>query len=106
MASSDERLLHDFYACNTAALEQLASRLDPILARIAILILGARGEAARQALGEWVIDERLNDVWTHVYLTKGSGAGRWPHQRLSALTWLIYLLCLEMDRNMGLRPPF
>jgi hypothetical protein len=34
------------------------------------------------------------------------GLARWPNQRLSALTWLIHILCLEMDRHMGVRPPF
>jgi hypothetical protein len=77
-----------------------------LLARVAYLILQARTGSAVQALGEWDIDERLANVWAHVLMTRQGGVGRWPHQRLSVLTWLIHLLCLEMDRHLGLRPPF
>jgi hypothetical protein len=106
MNGTDEELLHAFYACDTAALERLAQRHDPMLRRCAYLILLTRTGSVVQALEEWDIAERLANVWAHVVATKLSGVGRWPHQRLSALTWLIYLLCLEMDRHLDLRPPF
>jgi hypothetical protein len=104
--SSDEELLHTFYAGDNAALEQLAARHDPILARIAHQILLVRGGPVPLALGEWDIDDRLNNLWAHVNHTREVNLGRWPHQQLSALRWLIFLLCAEMDRNMGLRGPF
>lgn len=50
----DEQLLHQFYLGNTSALDELARRFDPILARVAFQIL----------------------------------------------------LCQEVDRHLGLRPPF
>jgi hypothetical protein len=100
------QLLHSFYAGNNAALEQLAARLDSILARVAHLILLARAKAMPLALDEWVIDDRLSSLWAHVYLTRLTNISRWPHQQISGLRWLISLLCQEMDRNMGLRGPF
>jgi hypothetical protein len=103
---ADEEMLHAFYGCDTAALERLAERQNPLLARIAYMILRARTGSAAQALGEWDIDERLVSLWAHVLATKMTGLAPWPHQRLSALTWLIHLLCLEMDRHLGLRGPF
>jgi hypothetical protein len=106
MPSSDEQLLHSFYGGNNAALVELAGRLDPFLARIAHLVLLARASAMPLALDEWVIDDRLSDLWAHVYLTRQVDLGRWPHRQLSALRWLISLLCEEMDRDMGLRGPF
>jgi hypothetical protein len=106
MEPSDERLLHAFYAGDNAALDQLAARHDPILARFAHLILLARAASMPLALGEWDIDERLSDLWANVYLTRKTNVGRWPHQQLSGLRWLISLLCEEMDRDMGIRGPF
>ena len=106
MPPSDEELLHAFYAGDNAALNKLVRRFDTILTRIARLILVARGVAAGLALGEWDIDERLNEVWTNVYYTRTTNMARWPHQRLTSLHWLIYLLCEAMDRNMGFRAPF
>ena len=106
MSPSDEQLLHDFYSGDNAALEKLTARLDPVLARIAHQVLLARAGPGPLALGEWDIDERLNNLWAHVYLTRQTNFGRWPHQQLSALRWLIFLLCAEIDRNMGLRGPF
>jgi hypothetical protein len=107
MDPTDEELLHAFYAAgDTSTLERLAERLDPFLARIAYQILQARTGSALQALGEWDIDDRLGDLWTHVLATRVAGLARWPHQRLTALTWLIHLLCIEMDRHLGFRAPF
>lgn len=106
MDPTDERLLHDFYACDAAALERLAARHDPLLARVAHLILVARTGSQVQALGEWDIDDRLSNVWAHVLMTKMTGLAVWPHQRLTALAWLLHLLALEMDRHLGFRPPF
>jgi hypothetical protein len=106
MNPTDEELLHAFYDCDASALERLAKRLDPLLARIANLILQTRTGSAAQALGEWDIEERLLSLWTHVLSTKMTGMATWPQQRLSALTWLIHLLCLEMDRHLGFRGPF
>jgi len=106
MNPTDEELLHAFYAGDTAALDQLAERHDQLLWQIANLILVTRTGSAVQALGEWDIDERLANVWAHVAMTRLAAFGPWPHQRLSALTWLIHILCLEMDRHLGLRGPF
>jgi hypothetical protein len=106
MDPTDEKLLHDFYAGDTPALEQLARRLDPILARIVYQIIRARTGSSKQAMGEWDIDERLAGMWAHVLGTHTTGLAPWPHQRLSALTWLIHLLCLELDRHLGFRGPF
>ena len=106
MPPSDEKLLHDFYAGDNAALEQLAARHDRILVRVAHLILLARTASMSLALSEWDIDERLNEMWANVELTRRTNIGRWPHLQISALRWLISLLCEEMDRNMGLRGPF
>jgi hypothetical protein len=106
MSPSDEQLLHTFYAGDNTALEQLAARHDPMLARVAHLILLARAAAAPLALGEWDIDERLNNLWANVYLTRRTNVGRWPHQQLSALRWFISLLCEEIDRDLAIRGPF
>ncbi len=106
MSPTDEELLHAFYSCDDTALQQLAARLDPFLARVAHLILQARTGSAVQALREWDIGERLTSVWAHVVSTKIAAFGNWPDQRLSAMTWLIHLLCLEMDRHLGLQGPF
>ena len=57
MNPTDEELLHAFYAGDTTALERLAERQDPLLARIAYLILLTRTGSEVQALGEWDISE-------------------------------------------------
>jgi hypothetical protein len=106
MSPSDEELLHAFYAGDNAAIERLVERHDPLLRRIAYLILEARTGSQLQARGEWDVRERLERMWTQVLMTREAALASWPHQRLSALTWLIYLLCLEMDRHLGFRPPF
>jgi hypothetical protein len=103
---TDEEVLHAFYGCDSDALEVLAERHDPLLSRIAYLMLRARTGSSLQALGEWDIDERLMSLWSHIQATKVTKLAPWPHQRLSALTWLIYLMCLEMDQHLGLRGPF
>jgi hypothetical protein len=106
MSPSDEQLLHDFYGGDNGALEQLAARHDPILARIAHQVLLVRAGPGPLILGEWDIDERLVNVWAHVHNTREANFGRWPYQQLSGLRWLIFLLCAELDRNMGMRGPF
>src|SRR4051812_17158054 len=100
MNPTDEELLHTFYAGDTAAIEQLMKRLDTILWQIAYQILLTRTGSGVQVLDEWDIDERVTNVWAHVMATRQVAIGSWPHQRLSALTWLIYILCLEMDRHL------
>src|SRR4051794_25146044 len=106
MSPSDEELLHAFYAGDDHAIERLVERHDPVLKQVAYLILQARTGSRMQARREWDIDDRLTQVWTHVAMTRQAGLGAWPHQRLSALTWLIYLLCLEMDRHLRFHGPF
>ena len=104
---SDEDLLRAFYdQADAGSLEELARRLDPVLARMAFVILIHRTGAGPQSLGEWFVDERLQAVWTYVNGSRLAGFGHWPRQRLSALAWLVPLLCLEMDRHLGLKPPF
>jgi hypothetical protein len=108
MNPTDEELLHAFYnatGSDTTALEQLAERLDSFLAHIAYQVLAARTGPV-QARGEWDIDDRLQDVWTQVLGTRVTGLARWPHARLTALTWLVHLPCLELDRHLGFRGPF
>src|SRR5258706_16455111 len=106
MNPTDEELLHAFYAGDSAAVERLAERHTVMLWQLAYLILLARTGSTAQASSEWDIDERLTNVWVHVHLTRQAAFGMWPHQRLTALTWVIHLLCLEMDRHMDLRGPF
>jgi hypothetical protein len=106
MDPTDEDVLHAFYAGDNTALERLVERHDLLLWQIAFEILKTRTGSAVQALAEWDIDERLTSMWTHVAMTRQAAIGSWPHQRLSALTWIIHLLCLEMDRHLGLRGPF
>ncbi len=106
MHPTDEELLHAFYAGDVAALETLTERYTPLLGRIASQILETRTGSVIQALREWDIDERVTNVWLHVLMTRHVVIGVWPHQRLSALTWIIHLLCLEMDRHLDLRGPF
>ena len=84
MSPSDEQLLHRFYAGQTDALDVLAGRYDPILARIAYQILLVRAGSAAQATEEWDVNDRLNAVWTIVVLSRRANVGRWPHQRISA----------------------
>jgi hypothetical protein len=104
--NTDEALMHAFYTDDTSALDELATRYDPVLARVAYLILLHRTSSEAQALGEWDIDDRLNNVWAHVLNTRQTGLARWPHQRLTVLAWILHLLNLEMDRHLGFRPPF
>ncbi len=106
MEPTDEELMHAFYGGDTTALNQLSLRVDPILGRLAFLFLQARNGSGLLSLGEWDINERLDRVWSYVLDTRTTGFARWPHQRLSVLTWLIHILCLEMDRHLGFRPPF
>jgi hypothetical protein len=106
MNPTDEELLHAFYAGETDALARLVDRHHPLLWWFAYRILRARTGSAIQALGEWDINERLTSLWDHVLRTRQAAIGSWPYQRLSALTWLIHLLCLEMDRHLGLLGPF
>jgi hypothetical protein len=106
MNPTDEELLHAFYAGDNEAVKSLAVRHDPLLWEVAFLILRARTGSVARALGEWDVNERVNGAWTHVLMTRLASIGSWPHQRLSALTWLIHILCLEMDRHVDLRGPF
>jgi len=106
MSPTDEELLHAFYAGDNSALDLLFDRYEPNLAQMGRLILELRTGSTIQARGEWDIDERLSSVWIHVATTRSVHFGRWPYERVSALTWIIHLLCLEMDRHMGLRGPF
>jgi len=106
MSPTDEELLHTFYAGETAALEQLVERHWSMFSKIAKLILEVRTGSALQASNEWDTDDRLNNMWIHVLNTQQAHVGRWPHERISALTWLIHLLCLEMDGHLGFQPPF
>lgn len=101
-----EKLLHDFYAGNNAALGQLAARLDPLLAHVAYRVLLARDGPLHVSLGEWDVDERLNDVWTLVLATRERHTSRWPYELQSAIHWLISVLCMEIDWRLGLRGPF
>ncbi len=103
MPPSDEQLLHAFYPGNNAALEQLAARLDPFLARIAHQILLVRGGPVPLALGEWDIDERLNNLWAHVHITRTANFGRWPHQQLSALRGLSSYCARKWTGTWGFR---
>ena len=105
MQPTDEELMHAYYGGNSAALDSLAARLDPLLARAARDILTHRTGSPARA-GEWDIDDRLSDVWASVENSKRIGSGGWPHARVSVLTWLLYLLGTEMDRHLGRRPPF
>lgn len=106
MVPTDEDLLHRFYAGDTGALERIADRHTPLLARLAHMILVVRTGSEVQSLGEWDIAERVEGVWVQLLLTRQAGTARWPHQWMSALTWLIHLLALEMDRHLGRRGPF
>lgn len=105
MGPTDEELLHEFYKGNTAALEQLAARRDPILVRTALLALWARSGSMTHAMYEWDAADQVTAMWSHVLGTPGTFA-RWPHQRLSALTWLNHVLCIQIDRYLGLHGPF
>ena len=103
----DDQLLHRFYAGDKIALEDLADRYEPILGRITHQILLARTGSEVQAAEEWDVEERVDAVWSLVFMSSKVNAGRWPHQRISALTWIVHLLCQEIDRRLfGLRPPF
>jgi hypothetical protein len=104
MEPTDEALLHAFYNGDDEALEQLVKRLNPTLGRVARLIL--RFRTGSTDLSEWNITERLVRVWVHVSGTAHAPFGRWPHDRLTALSWCIYLLGVEMDRHLGFTPPF
>jgi hypothetical protein len=106
MNPTDEELLHAFYAGDNAAIESLIERHDALLWQVAFLILQTRTGSAVQAWREWDIEERVASAWVHVLRTRQAAIGPWPHQRLSALTWFLHLLCLEMDRHLGLRGPF
>src|SRR5438067_1505428 len=106
MNPTDEELLHAYYAGDSAALDQLIGRHDELLSEFAYRILVVRTGSPIQASNEWDIDERITNVWVHVMMTGQAMIGSWPHQRLSVLTWLLHLLCLEMDRHLGFRGPF
>jgi hypothetical protein len=106
MSPTDEELLHSFYGGDNAALGRLAERRAPMLSRIAYSLLKARIGSAVQARAEWDLGERMGNVWAYVLSTRNVNIGRWPNQRLSALTWLVHLVCLEMDRHLGFSGPF
>jgi hypothetical protein len=101
MNATGEALLHAFYVGDNAALQQLAERHASLLWQVAFLILQARTGSSVHALGEWDIDEQVAKVWTHVLMTRQAAMGVWPHQRLSALAWLIHILCLEWIDTWG-----
>jgi hypothetical protein len=105
MSVSDEELLHRFYAGESAAIDELAQRLDPFLTRVGEQVFLVRAGSAIQAQ-EWDVGERLHAVWILVMMSRKVNMGSWPSQRLSALTWLIHLLCQEIDRHLGMQPPF
>jgi hypothetical protein len=90
MSPTYEELLHRFYAGDNEALHRLSDRCDRYLLGVASLILQARTGSTVQASMEWNLDERLVNVWTNVLMTSQVNIGRWPHERLSALTWLIH----------------
>ena len=98
--------MHGFYAGNNGAIEQLMERFDPTLAQIGVLILKIRTGSEIQAIAEWNVNQRLGKVWAYVLGTRAVNIGRWPNQRISALTWLIHLMSLEMDNHLGFRGPF
>lgn len=102
----DEQLLHQFYAGDTNALDELSRRNETTLARIGYQLLLARTGSAVQVTEEWDLSERLDAVWELVLMSREVNMGRWPHQRLTVLTWLIHLLCQETDRHLGFRPPY
>ncbi len=104
MEPTDEALLHAFYNGDAEALVQLAERFKPTLARVAHLMLQARTNSAN--VSEWDVDERLVRVWIVVSGSAQANFGFWPHQQLTALTWVIHLLCKEMDRHLGFIPPY
>jgi hypothetical protein len=106
MTPTDEELLHSFYSSDDGALVQLMERYQPFLASLGYQILLHRIGSAVQASGEWDVDDRVENVRIHIHMTRQGAMATWPHQRLSALTWVIYLFCLEMDRNLGLSAPF
>jgi hypothetical protein len=104
MERIDEALLHAFYAGDKTALKQLAERMNPTLASIVNVILQMRTGSAN--LQEWDVNDRLISLWTHVKSTSLKSAGYWPSERLSASTWLIHLLCIEMDRHLEFNGPY
>lgn len=106
MNSSDEELMHAFYAGEVSALDHLAFRHGQTLAQVSYLILLARTGSVVQSLGEWDLEGRLSSVWDQVVRTSQVEIGRWPHQRITVLAWLIHLVSLEMDRHLGFRPPY
>lgn len=75
MSPSDEELLHAFYVDDTATLEELVRRHDPLLQQVALLILQARTGSPLQALGEWDLSERLEGLWNHVLMTREAALG-------------------------------
>jgi hypothetical protein len=106
MNPTQEQLLHAFYNCDQAALVRLAQILNPALAMIAFEILQVRTGSAIQARIEWNVDEWIARVWEHIVATKTTMLAIWPSQRLSAFTWIVHLLCLEMDRHLMPSGPF
>jgi len=105
MAVTDEELLHSFYGGDDEALKQLAARLEPGLSRMAFLILRVRTGLDVSALGEWDVEDRIRMCVPCAKYGQGQH-GPMPHQRLSVLTWIIHLLCLEMDRHLGFLAPY
>jgi hypothetical protein len=106
MDPTDEELMHRYYGGDDAALERLIERHDELLTQFGELFLLARTGSPLQVASEGDTDERVVHVWTHVFMTRHAVIGTWPYARLSVLTWLVHLLCLELDRHLGLRGPF
>ena len=99
---SDEQLMAAYYQCDAGALDRLAERHHALLARFVYLMLVARTGNSAQALGEWDLDERVQNVWAVVMLSKMGNTGRRP-QNVSVLVWLVSLVCREVDRHLGYR---
>ncbi len=62
MNPTEEELLHAFYGCDSAALDRLAERIDPLLSAVALEVLKVRAGSAMQALDEWDVDVRLDSL--------------------------------------------
>ena len=100
---SDEQLIRAFYACDSAALDTLADRYHLLLARVVFLVMWARTGSRVQALREWDIDDRVQNVWAEVYNGKFRIGQVWEPNKGSVLNWLIDLAAREMDRHLRYR---
>src|SRR5436305_651267 len=96
----DGDLLEQYYACNVNAFEALVSRYNDFLLSTIQDILRHR---LNHRIVDWDPADILDNVWVKAYLSKflPIQEPRPDLNHVSVTTWLIGLVCREIDRRLG-----